>query len=513
MPNRFESSEPFCSDTPTLAAARQLWSSGRADEALQAFDEVVEQQPNNIRALVDFAIVMGTSYQVEFAEELLDQAAALTVKLPDTVGFVADAYQKVFRPHRAIELLELHHSRQFLTPQWMAHLAVLYEREGQLDQARDHIEACLAVSKDVAEARLVHARIQRRCGNHREARRDLEMLAKDGPPLLRVRSLVELANVYDAECEFTLAIKAIQQARSLQQSWPGTQQLLEKNSRITTVLDDLSKRLRRTDVEAWQRAQNGMSPTRRDTAFMLGFPRSGTTLLHRFVAAHPELVVSAERSIFTDQILPAMKSGGDLSYCQLAAVSEETVAQLRNLFHQCHQSVLGRPLAGRTLIDKNPSLTSLLPWLMRLEPHASLIVSLRDPRDTILSNYLRYFPLNEYSASMLSLEGTAHQYVSDLQVWLRLREELPVNWVEIRYESLVEDHKSEVERVWKACGVAHDTTVEPTPGAQRESLNSPSASEAIKPIYHDSIGRWRHYEEWMEPVVGILKPVMDQLGY
>ena len=99
--------------------------------------------------------------------------------------------------------------------------------------------------------------------------------------------------------------------------------------------------------------------------------------------------------------------------------------------------LLGEPIGGRMHLDKNPSYNLVLPLVLRLLPETRLIVALRDPRDVVLSCYLRYLPLNAVSVRFLDIDRTAEKYALDMNAWLKIRELTEVPWCEIRYEDTV----------------------------------------------------------------------------
>src|SRR2546427_3825665 len=84
-------------------------------------------------------------------------------------------------------------------------------------------------------------------------------------------------------------------------------------------------------------------------------------------------------------------------------------------------AALNEPLAERVHLDKNPTMTLLLPGLVRLLPEVKLIIALRDPRDVVLSCFMQYLPLNANSVCFLTLERAAKRYAHDMGVWLKLR--------------------------------------------------------------------------------------------
>ena len=97
-------------------------------------------------------------------------------------------------------------------------------------------------------------------------------------------------------------------------------------------------------------------------------------------------------------------------------------------------------------LDKNPAYNLTIPLVLRFFPEARLIVALRDPRDVVLSCYMRYLPLNTVSVRFLDTKCTAERYALDMTAWLKYREMIEVPWCEIRYEDTVADAEGQAPR-------------------------------------------------------------------
>jgi hypothetical protein len=167
------------------------------------------------------------------------------------------------------------------------------------------------------------------------------------------------------------------------------------------------------------------------------------------------------------------------------------------------------------LLDKNPAYNLTIPLMLRLFPETRLLIALRDPRDVVLSCYLRYLPVNPVSACFLTPETTAERYALDMASWLRLRELIPGPWREIRYEDTVADLENQARETLAFLGLPWDDSVidyRERLGKSRK-VNSPSYEAVTKPIYTSAIGRWQNYEQLLEPVMDRLQPFVEAFGY
>ena len=104
-------------------------------------------------------------------------------------------------------------------------------------------------------------------------------------------------------------------------------------------------------------------------------------------------------------------------------------------------------------LDKNPAYNLTIPLVLRVFPETRLIVALRDPRDVVLSCYLRYLPLNAVSVRFLDVRRTAERYALDMSAWLKFRELIETPWCEVRYEDTVANLESQARRALETLGL------------------------------------------------------------
>jgi hypothetical protein len=395
----------------------------------------------------------------------------------------------------------------------------LYEQTNQLDAAISAIRECVAQAPDQAEPKLVLARIERERGQVHAAESLLNELCRTAgaAPLLYVRSWTELCYLRDAQADYAGAIAAIENAKQILRQSPQIAPLLRRNSQANEMFRRLYAELTRDDIDAWRRVPLEPDARCAGIAHLLGFPRSGTTLLEQILTAHPHVVGSPERGIFAREIFPAMyrQEGVQLlTIDSLRGISSQHLSTLRTRYLDYMEAILGEPLAGRIHLDKNPNHTSLVAGLMRLFPESRFVFALRDPRDVIVSCYLRFFPLSEFSVAFLTWEGCCGQYVHDMHLWRSVRELMTDNWQEVRYEDVVADPLAASAPALHLLGLApSDAVADYRRQAEHKVVNSPSQADVRRPIFTQSIGRWRHYQQYLEPILGDLEPYCRMFGY
>ena len=174
----------------------------------------------------------------------------------------------------------------------------------------------------------------------------------------------------------------------------------------------------------------------------------------------------------------------------------------------------GEPLDGRLLIDKNPSLTFLIPPLLRIFPEIKLLIALRDPRDVVLSAFMQPLPFSQGGSAFLTLGGTVDEYVAMMSLWQTLKPMIESHYLEVRYEDMVEDLETVARKSLDFLGVAWDAKVLGfDEHARKKLVRSPTYADVTQPVYKRAVGRWQHYQKYLEPHLERLAPFIKAFGY
>jgi hypothetical protein len=249
---------------------------------------------------------------------------------------------------------------------------------------------------------------------------------------------------------------------------------------------------------------------------LCGHPRSGTTLLEQVLDSHPEVLSAEETSVFYETYA-GLKQGfpeGKSMLSILESASTDRLRQSRESYFRCLELFLKKPIAGRLLIDKNPSLTTLIPAVIRVLPETKFLVALRDPRDVCLSFFMQPLPLNITSAAYLTLEGTAEEYAALMNVWTTMAPRMPNPYLQVRYEDMVEDLESVSRKTLEFLGLPWDERVLHFDEYARQKLvRSPTYADVTKPVFKGAVGRWRNYRRYFEPLLQKLEPFAKAFGY
>jgi hypothetical protein len=178
------------------------------------------------------------------------------------------------------------------------------------------------------------------------------------------------------------------------------------------------------------------------------------------------------------------------------------------------QTFLDKPLGERLLVDKNPTLTLLVPALARIFPEIKFLIALRDPRDVCISCFMQPVLLHQVSSAWLSLDGTVNEYLTLMGGWRTVKPKLPQPVLEVRYEDMVADLEPVARKTLDFLGVAWDPKVLGfDEHARQKAVRSPTYSDVTKKVFKTAVGRWRNYQKYFEPHLNKLEPLVKALGY
>jgi len=235
--------------------------------------------------------------------------------------------------------------------------------------------------------------------------------------------------------------------------------------------------------------------------FIIGMPRSGTTLLEQILASHPSVFAAGERTDFERIVLGLGAPDSALGYPDMARTL--SAKALRRLGERYAAAVGAAAPEATRIVDKMPG-NFLYAGLIHLTlPNARIIHVHRDPRDTCLSCFsLLFTAAQPYSYDFGELGRYYRAYETLMAHWRRV---LPAGvMLDVRYEDVVADVEHEARRLVAHCGLAWDAACLEFHRTRRV-VRTASAVQVRQPIFASSIGRWRHYHRFLQPLLSALE--------
>jgi tetratricopeptide (TPR) repeat protein len=469
--------------------------------AAQAFARAAEQRPDIDKyrdKRIEARINAGES------DAVLAEARAAARAAPDKAGPLVTQARIEALLTRTEEAVATLRAALALEPDHgpaLAAFADLLERTNQIDELDATIGRIADLDPQSPQLPLLRARLELRRGRFAEA---LE-LARALPEHVDRGSRAEvIGRAEDRLGRHDAAFAAFEAMNA--DSGFSPQTIANRAAALRAVVDERSAMMDRDWVGRWT---NEAPPApHRDPAFLIGFPRSGTTLLDTFLMGHPDICVAEEKPML--QAVSA-KLG---PYERLAALDAEEIAALRDCYFETAASHVPE-LGGRLLIDKYPLGAIDIAIIHRLFPKARIIFAERHPLDVVLSCFFTRFQPTATLVSFLTLRDAALLYDGVMGLWTRARDAMPLKVHSLRYEQLVSDPEPVMRGVIDFLGLDWDERAASHEHAanQRGVVTSASYAQVAEPLYDRSIGRWKHYRRHLQPVLPILRPWADALGY
>ncbi|MEO7050468.1 MAG: sulfotransferase [Rhodanobacter sp.] len=432
----------------------------------------------------------------------------------DVLGELAKLLVQVGELGDSIELLEDLVRRA--PDDWSAQLllARVYERVNRLSQAQAKLQAVLAtvpMDADPGIGREVESQQAQLAMRRRSYASARGLLEKVGPGHdAHDAHYFALAGACDRLGDAAATMRALETAHAIQirQLRLSNPYLLEADAPLLPHVND---RVSEEDYRAWPALK--APDTSQSPVFVVGFPRSGTTLLEQMLDAHPGLQSMDERPFLN--ILAGQLESVDLVIPQdLHKLVQSDCDELRKGYVILACGKVARQW-GTRLVDKNPLNMSWLPMIHRIFPHAKFILVLRHPCDVILSCYLQNFRSAPLVAACRSLETLAHAYVGAMENWLHHAALFRPDVFVSRYEDLVADPPAQTDKIaaFLELGEAEAMLGFAERAQQKGYIRTPSYTQVIEPISVKGVDHWHHYARYFETVLPILQPMLDHWGY
>ncbi|QNM82371.1 sulfotransferase [Sphingomonas sabuli] len=441
---------------------------GQEEAALEAIEEAVRRSPDDIQLLLPLASQRLMVLDVEGAQA---------------------AYREVIKRDPANAPANVG-------------LAVVLDVSNRDSEFPALIDEATARSVDDSVLNFIRAYDHRRAKRYREGVEALEQVPDELEGARR-------AHLYGQLCEgageYEKAWAAFERMNEIQRELPSQPELRGESyrdlvrARTEALTPDAAARW--TDVAP--------ADGRRAPAFLVGFPRSGTTLIDTFLMGHPDVTVLEEE--------PSLVGAGRIfpNFDDIVEAGVDDVQRARDSYYEFVDSRDGGASPGKLVVDKNPLATNTLPLIRRLFPDARIIVALRHPCDVVLSCFATNFKLNDGMANFVRLDTTAELYDLTFAHLEKVRELLPMPMHMIKYEALVADPEAELRALVEFVGLDwHDGLVDHQKTArERGRIKTASYAQVVEPIYSRSTGRWENFREQMAPVLPVLQPWIDKFGY
>lgn len=429
-------------------------------------------------------------------QEGLDQArkaAALDPNNIDNLILLAQAYSGQGRWEEALQLIDSGLSREPGNEHLVGAKARLLERVGNSERAyvllKPFIEKAKAVSSTTFGAYLV---VARRLGKQKEAAKIVERaLGGDLTSNSFYGLLFTAGSLYDDLGQYDKAFSYFERGNRLKprvyQKEDVTREFVElKEVFDKRLFDDLSR--------------TGTNTKR--PIFVVGMPRSGTSLTEQIIGSHPKVFAAGElQQIQTVAIqLPdILESDARYPYCVKEMSGEKALVAAQRYLDYISEIA---PNDDLFVTDKMPQNFMHLGLIATIFPNAKIIHCNRNPMDTCFSCYSQNFTAAGLQFAY-DLKNLGHYYRLYRDLMAHWRQALPIPVYELSYERLVTDREAETARLLDFCGLEWDDACLDHTSSGIQTFTA-SYDQVRQPVYTRSVERWRHYEKHLQPLIDAL---------
>jgi hypothetical protein len=287
--------------------------------------------------------------------------------------------------------------------------------------------------------------------------------------------------------------------------------LFDKNRYIKVVKDRVNF-FTKPNIKKWNNLK--LSNPKRDPIFLVGFPRSGTTLLDTILRSHPLIEVVEEKPII-NQLVDSLNKLSKKGLKNLEKINETQVEKLRKVYFDSFDAQIKSKNNSKIYIDKLPLNIVYAGEIIRIFPNAKFIVLIRHPYDCVFSCFMQNFELNDAMANFSNLEDAARLYDYVMSLWMQYLSIFKINYCEVKYENLIKYFKPTVSSVFKFLNLSWNNSVleYSTTAKERDNIATPSYNQVTKPLYSHANGRWKKYENQMLNINPFLKKWLEKYNY
>lgn len=478
----------------------------REREGMELLKKCLQIEPRRSVAWHELGLLYQNLAEPEKAIDAYERCMFLNPTFPDAYAAASMMLEKMREPKKAREVVEKGLKKIPGNPQLTAFLAQFQARDGQGAEAERAVRKCLA-------------ELQRRG--------PLESPSIVGDAHRVVRAL---AQALEAQGKHEEAFREYQRSNAIFATTPSAVAALNRAQvSFYDVIESYST-VTRAQCERWAAAepQDGL-PT---PAFLVGFPRSGTTMTENALGAHPRITATDEQSMLSDTEYEARAVASTFPPAAGVAPAErwthaldsmlpDQISRLRRYywdrakFYTRGAADAGEfAVQGRLLVDKHPHMLTRLALVNRIFPRARAIVMIRDPRDCCASGIIQRFAINPAMVQFLSNENTGRCYAAVMNQWLKVREQLTIPVLQARYEDTVADFPTYSKRLIEFLGLEWDARVlDFHEKAAKKYVSTPSFRAVAQSVNTQSVARWKRYGEAMAPLLPVLAPFVRAFGY
>jgi tetratricopeptide (TPR) repeat protein len=537
-----------------MAMAEIQADTGRHDIALNNLSKVVKLNPSHQKAWRHMGFIsLYVKNDMSRSLEFLTRALHLDQTDPEVYRMMGYLSQQLNQFDDSIELLEIGLQLSPSHPEILSYLGMSYLRQRRFDEAKEKIIQALKINPQNANIvmnamradellelseehlailhkamdmhrnsnslkELIRMHDTQKLVNNKKYDEALKILkdVNDSGEKQGIAKYFQMGKIYQSKGESEKAFDSFTKANTLQANTSQARKYKKEGlpntmaREVQVLTKDFVEKL---EVNIYK---HQISRPYQDPVFLVGFPRSGTTLSGQILDSHPKLITADEYGAIDQIKIYFHQKYKKQLPDKLPEVNKEELQYMHDLYNT-KQSGLPVQHKDKLFVDKMPLNTTHATLIHAIFPKAKILFVHRHPLDSILSGYMQFFAMNAAMAHFNNIEDMAKLYLKMMQTWKHQKEMLPIDYHEYKYENVVADFDSQVGKILDFVGVGWDDAVRDfhknTAGPDGPKTLTPSRTQVNKGIYKGAQNRWKKYENHLQPAIDILGDTILEMGY
>ncbi|WP_374555300.1 sulfotransferase [Thermomonas sp.] len=464
----------------------------RLPEGIRHLQLAVHHNPNRPDYVAQFARGLAMARLTRESVVAADGAEAMTPDDPATLDTLAVVYTQANEHAKAARLFERALERSPGRAVSHFNLATSLTFIGELARAEREYEACLALDPTFWKAHLALAQLRKATQDDNHLARLQAMLAEASDATARMYLHLAQAKEFEDLGDYPQAFHHLSAGKAAGGEGRGY-----TTARDAVVFDQL--RALFAEPVATERGFASDAPI-----FVVGMPRSGTTLVDRILSSHPDVHSAGELQNF-GVVLKRLSGSRTPELLDVDTLQRAMQVDPRVLGEAYVDSTRPGTAAKPRFVDKLPHNFLYLGYIARALPNARIVCLRRNPMDTCLGNFRQLFaqtsPYYDYSFDLLDTGRYYLLFDALMRHWHRV---LPDRVLEVEYEALVDDQEGQTRRLLAHCGLAWDEA------CLRFSENAApvataSAVQVRSPMHRQALARWKRYGSALDGLRDLLE--------
>lgn len=484
---------------------------GKTIQAMESYNQAIILKPNFARAHSSLGVLFQELGSLKKAELSCRKAILYEPDYAIAYYNLGVTLQKIGKKD---ETIQCYKQAIKLSPNFAnayLNLFDVFEKNNEIDNAQKILRnANGKVTEKKADFLYYEAFIQFRKEEYDLAENLLKKINKDKLSINKKTNFLKFkANFYHHKKDYDSAFEGFKSMnKNILNSPEYDIQTAEKffNQQIKKV-SQIKKLLHRPFMKS------EINPNYYQPTFLIGFPRSGTTLLDTILRSHSKVDVVEEQPM-VQLMKKSFDFGASSSIASIETMSTQMTEKLSNIYLEKFKKYC-QINPGNVSIDKLPLNILEVPIINKVFPEAKFIFAVRHPFDCIMSCWMQNFKLNPAMSNMIDLDRIVDFYCLSMELLSLSISRYNLNIHKIRYEDLVVNFKGEISNLLNFLDLNWEDELKDyqKTALSRARINTPSYSQVVKPIYNTASYRWKNYEEQLVPYKSRLDPWLKSFGY